>query len=141
MEVKFNSLSVIVQFISTDECKSLIKECPDIIQFILDGYQNARAQPDYRTTLYESRYPADSFLRMLRALCSTSDEACSEVVRLSGLKQLALSLVLDPNVFVQGCCLYWQVLFGAFIIWHILLAENGRYRENLRKISDIQKGV
>ncbi len=141
MEVKINSLSVIVQFVSSDECKSLLRECPDIIPFILDAYQNARSQIDFTTTKFETLYPADSFLKILRSLCAASDDTCSEVVRRGCLQVVGSALELDPNSFAQGFYLYWQVLFASFIIWHILLAENGRYRENVLKIPEIPKGI
>ena len=138
MEIKFNALTILALYVSSDECRELTSEQPEMISFLLQNYREARLQPDLRTVKFNTRYGVPQFLLVLRAFSAASDSVCDELVRLGGLRDLAASLQMDPNGKVQGKFLYFIVLNCAFTVWHILLAG---HTEEVRKDPDIPNGT
>ena len=63
-----------------------------------------------------------------------------EIVSHGGLKEIGAALRLNPNGKIQRMSFYWQVMRGADILWHILLADNGKHIHIVRKDPDILKG-
>jgi len=141
MELEFKSLQVMDQFVTADECRELIRACPELIPFAIECYSHARSQPDFRTKKFASRYASCQFLKLLRLLGAASDDVCAEVVRRGGLLELAAALALDANGRAEGLDLFWDVLHAAHCVWHILLANHGTLRAEVRKHTDILAGV
>ena len=141
IEIKYNALDVMAQFVNAAECRVLIGDSPEVIPFILENYKQAREQADHRTIKFQTRYPSTAFLQLLWSLCSASDDVCREVVRRGGLTELAAALPMDPNKKVGDVHFYWQVLFAANSLLHILLAESGRHTQAVLSEPNIFKGV
>ena len=137
-EIKFNALQILSQYVTSDECRELTVEQPQMIPFLLQNYKEALQQPDFRTVKYNTRYGAEQFQEVLCAFSAASDSVCSEVVRLGGLCELAAALQMDPNGILEGLYLYFYVLNSSFTVWHILLAG---HTGEIRKDPDIPNGT
>ena len=79
-EIKFQSLLVMVQFLSEDECARLLSVHASLPSFLLDSLTQARASPTHWATHLGSDYPASNFVQLLDALCAACDDAVSHLV-------------------------------------------------------------
>ncbi len=118
---------VLAPFISEEECMKLVRECPALLGFLLDALEHARSQPDHYTAMYTTRYHADTFLRLVAALCGASDQVITLFVESGLITQLNASFASDPTKFAS------EIHFAALSLWHILLVENGKFSEPTRK--------
>ena len=144
MEIQFTSLCVLSQFVTVAESRELLSDSPQMIPFLLSGHEHARQQSDFKTTRFITIYGAIQFLELLSSFSSASDEFCSEVVRLGGLREVAAALLLDPNRTAPSDAkyfFYWDVLFASNTLLHILLAENGRHTATVRNDPYILNGT
>ena len=143
MEIQFNSLCVLSRFVTVAESRELLSDSPQMIPFLLSAHEHARQQSDFRATRFTSQYGAQQFLELLSSFSSASDEFCSEVVRLGGLREVAAALLLDPNRTAPRSTyfFYCDVLYATNTLLHILLAENSRHTATVRNDQDIPNGI
>ena len=142
LEIEFSAFSLLVQFAPEEKWSDLIAESPELVEFCVKNYRNARSQSSRRTTNLRTEYSADTFLALLSALCAASPTVCSEFVRLRGLEELRVALHIDPNgTSSKGDSVYFEVLCASQILLQILLAENGRHVETVIADPKISKGV
>ncbi len=136
------AMEILSQFVTSDECKSLIRECPTVIPFALSAFRNARQQADRRTTLFSSRYPGDQFLKLLKNLSAADDDVAERLLAADGLTEISAAVQMDPNGRdAGGLYLYLEVLYGTETLWHILLAENGKHVPRVCKERDLLAGI
>ncbi len=141
VEIQMNALNVVSPLINADECKELLRDCPNIVPFILDAYNNARNQPDCRTNKFSIQYSGGHLFILLLNLAAADDQVSAEIVRHGGLKEIGAALMLNPYGKVERVQFYFQVKSGADILWHILLADNGKHIDIVRKDQNILKGM
>ena len=142
VEIKFNSLQVLAQFVTAAECDKLLAESREIVKFCIDGLQNARSQPNRRTNMFQINSGAEEFLELLLLFCAASSTVCNEFLQLDGLAELRAALLLDPNEKdSEGTTFYWHFRFAAEILWQVLRAENGRHLAAVRADKVILSGI
>ena len=88
---------------------------------------------DHKTIMFNSRFEASYFLKILRNL-SAADESVAEIILSEdGLAEISVAIQMDPNRYIEGVIdLFWEVLYGTEILWHILRAENRKLVPRVR---------
>ncbi len=140
MEIHFNALLVLSQFIKSEECKEILRDIPNVITFLLEIFTHAMRQSDYITNKFMTNYGADHILQVIWNFCAASDEFSKTLMEKSCLQQLAAALALDPNKLTNEFFLGFIVNRAANTLWHILLSNRGKYVETVRKHTNIISG-
>ncbi len=125
MKIEFNAFSVLVQFATAEQSSELIAESPELVEFCVQNYRDARSQ--------SNRKSSPEFFDLLSALCAASPTVCCEFVRIGGLAELRAALDLDPNGSdSEGYIFFYEVLYGSQILLQILLAEHAQHVETVK---------
>ncbi len=136
MELQTKALTILSQFMTAEESRSVIRNCPKIVPFALRAYRNARSQPDRQTTLYSSQFPSEQILRLLKIFSAVDDSVAERLVCEEGLAEISAAIQLDPNRENLR-----EVLYGTEILSIILGLENGRRVQRVQKEKEIIAGI
>jgi len=141
VQIKFDAFSLLVLFESAEKCSELLAESPEMLQFCVQNYRDARSQPNRRSCMFSVVYGAVPFLKLLSVLCAASETVCSEFLLVGGLDDLRAALDLDPNGRdSEGNSFYFEVRTASEFLLQILLAENGRHVQTVLADPEISKG-
>ena len=125
LKIEFAAFSVLVQFATAEECRELLAESRELVEFCVQNYRDARSQPN--------RKSSPKFFEVLSVLCAASETVCSEFVQVGGLDDLRAALDLDPNGSdSEGYSFFYEVLYGSQILLQILLAEHAQHVETVK---------
>ena len=121
---------------------TLLTDCPFLIDFLLNSYEDARTQPDHRTSLFASRYSGPQFLKLLVVLSAADKSVAVKLVNECGIAEIYAAVQMDPNGRdADGGYLYFEVLYGTETLCNILLAENGRHVKRILRDRELLAGI
>ena len=142
LEIEFTAISMLIDLATTEKWSDLLAESPELLQFCIENYRDARSQSNRRTNNLRTGYNGNEFLYLLSVLCAASETVCCEFLLVGGLDDLRAALRLDPNgTDSEGNRLYFEVRTASEFLLQILLAENGRHVQTVLTNPEISKGV
>ena len=116
------------------ESKEVLRSNPDLLKEILEDLEELMQDSDHMKKISISEVNAALIWQLLAAWCGASDECQGTLMNKGILTKLGNSLESDVNKF------YKEIFYSSTCLWHLILAENGKFKVEISKDTRIVPG-
>ncbi len=141
VQIQFDSVRLLVQFVSSEECRQLCEGNSKLLEFLVEELENSLQQTDLWNRRNSIDYDAANFLYLLSSLCASDDSAVEKLVAVGLVRQIATAINVDRDRLKTDINFKRTVFHALKSLWSVLLASDGKNREIVRKEAGILAGL